>query len=88
MESAGLRVQLQYNQKPGVHFKVEPPEEYRAAILRGIDEGMAARFPDFPKTGSIWITEVLDDKVDSCERAFYKAGRLIIEQSYALNQIA
>jgi len=88
MESAGLRVQFHYNQKPGVHFKVEPPEEYRAAILRGIDDGMAARFPDFPKTGSIWITEILDDKVNSCERAFYKAGRLVIEQTYALKQIA
>jgi hypothetical protein len=84
MEAAGLRVQFHYNQKPGVHFKVEPPEEYRAAILRGIEHGTAARYPDFPKSGSIWITEVLVDEVNSCELAFYKAGRLAVEQAYAL----
>jgi hypothetical protein len=84
MEAAGLRVQFHYNQKPGVYFKVEAPEEYRAAILRGIEHGMAARYPEFPKSGSIWITEVLVDEVDSCELAFYKAGRLAIEQAYAL----
>jgi len=82
-----LRVQFHYNQKPGVHFKVQPREEYREAILRGIDDGMAARFPSFPSTGSIWITEVLEDEVDSNERAFYNAGRLVIEQAYALKQI-
>ena len=87
MEAAGLRVQFHDNQEPGVHFKVHPGEEYRSAILRGINEGVAARFPDFPNTGSIWITEILEDKVDSSERAFYKAGRLAIEQAYALKQI-
>lgn len=87
MEAAGLRVQFHYNQKPGVHFRTEVPQEYRAAILRGIEEGMTARYPDFPKTGSIWITEVLVDEVNSCERAFYKAGRLVIEQAYALQNM-
>jgi hypothetical protein len=88
MEAAGLCVQFHYNQKPGIHFKVEPPEEYRAAILRGIGDGMASRFPSFPKTGSIWITEVLADEIDSCELAFYKAARIVIEQAYALKQLA
>jgi len=87
MEAAGLRVQFHYNQKPGIHFKIEPREEYRVAILRGIGDGMVARFPDFPVTGSIWITEILEDEVDSCELAFYKAGRMVIEQAYALNLI-
>jgi hypothetical protein len=88
MEAAGLRVQFHYNQRPGVHFKVEPSGEYRAAILRGIEHGMASRFPGFPKTGSIWITEVLVDEIDSCDLAFYKAGRLVVEQAYALTQLA
>jgi hypothetical protein len=88
MEAAGLRVQFHYNQKPGIHFKVKPCEEYRSAILKGIEEAMAARFPDFPKTGSIWITEILDNEIDSCERAFYRAGRLVIEQAYSLKQIS
>jgi hypothetical protein len=36
MESAGLRVGFHYNQKPGIYFKVEPREEHRSAILKGI----------------------------------------------------
>ncbi|MES2735197.1 MAG: hypothetical protein V4672_02685 [Verrucomicrobiota bacterium] len=83
-QAAGLRIQFHYNQTPGIHFKVEPPEEYRAAILKGIEEGMAARFPNFPATGSVWITEVIAHEADSSERAFYQAGRLVIEQAYSL----
>jgi hypothetical protein len=85
MEAAGLRVQFHYNQKPGIHFKIQPrEEEYRNAILKGIEEGMAARFPNFPSTGSIWITEISEHEVDSCELAFYRAGRLVIDQAYSL----
>ena len=88
MEGAGLRVQFHYNQKPGIHFKVpQPCEEYHRAILNGIKKGMATRFPDFPTTGSIWVTEIFDDKINSSEVAFYKAGRLVIEQAYSLNNI-
>ncbi len=83
-EAAGLRLQFHYNQTPGVHFRVPVSEEYRAAILRGIEEGMAARFPEFPATGSIWITEVTVHEVDSSQRAFYRVARSIIEQAYAL----
>ena len=83
-EAAGLRVQFHYNQTPGLHFRISVSEEYRAAITRGIQEGMAARFPDFPVTGSIWITEITEHSVDSSQRAFYKAARAVIEQAYAL----
>lgn len=87
-EAAGLRIQFHYNQSPGIHFRVEPPEEYRTAILRGITEGMALRFPHFPSTGSIWITEVIAHEVDSSQRAFYRAGRLVIDQAYSLCETA
>jgi hypothetical protein len=83
-EAAGLRVQFAYNQTPGIHFRVPVSEPYRTAITRGIQEGLASRFPDFPATGSIWVTEITEHEVDSCERAFYRAGRSIIEQAYAL----
>lgn len=86
MEAAGLRVQFHYNQKPGIHFKVQPLEEYRSAILTGIKDGMAARFPDFPLFGSIWVTEITVDAVDSCEKAFYRAGRSVIDQAFSLAQ--
>jgi hypothetical protein len=87
-EAAGLRVEFHYNQAPGTHFRVEPPEEYRAAILKGIEEGMASRFPDFPSTGSVWVTEVTAHEVDSSQRAFYRAGRLVINQAHSLCETA
>jgi hypothetical protein len=86
MESAGLRVQFHYNQLPGIHFKVQPSEEYRRAILQGIEDGMAARFPHFPKTGSIWIKEITEHAVESCPAAFYRAGRLVVDQAYLIKQ--
>jgi hypothetical protein len=82
-EAAGLRIQFHYNQTPGIHFKVEPPQEYKDAILKGIQDGMALRFPDFPKTGSVWITAIILHPVDSCERAFYRASRMVIDQAYS-----
>jgi hypothetical protein len=88
MEAGGLRVQFHYNQIPGIHFKAQPREEYRNAILKGIEDGMADRFPDFPKTGSVWITEIFDNQIDSSKLAFYRAGRLVIEQAYSLQQIS
>jgi hypothetical protein len=86
MEAAGLRVQFHYNQTPGIHFKVHPPEEYRSAIIKGIEDGMLDRFSEFPKTGSIWILEITEHEVDSCQRAFYKAGRAVIDQAFSLMQ--
>jgi len=88
MEAAGLRVQFHYNLAPGIHFRVPAPENYLAAIIRGIEGGMAARFPEFPKTGSIWIVEITDRGADSSEQAFYKAGRAVIDQAYSLTQCA
>jgi hypothetical protein len=84
--SAGLRLQFHYNQIRGVHFKVAVSDEYREAILKGIGDGMSVRFPDFPETGSVWITEVTESPVDSSERAFYLAARCVIELAYTLTQ--
>lgn len=86
-EGAGLGIQFHYNQIPGVHFKVEPREEYRGAILRGIEDGIAARFPDFPRSGSIWITEI-SDGIDSSQQAFYLAAVMVIEQAFTLTESA
>ncbi len=83
-EAAGLRVQFHYNQAPGIHFRASVSEPYRAAITRGIQEGLASRFPQFPESGSVWITEVTEHEVHSSERAFYRAARSIIEQAHAL----
>jgi hypothetical protein len=83
-EAAGLRIQFHYNQTPGIHFRVQVSDEYRAAILRGIQDGMAERFPPFPSSGSVWITEVTEHEVDSSQQAFYRVARSIIEQAYAL----
>ena len=83
-EAAGLRVQFHYNQTPGIHFQVPVNDLYRAAITRGIQEGLASRFPDFLATGSVWVTEITEHEIDSCERAFYRAGRSVIEQAHVL----
>ena len=86
-EGAGLRIQFHYNQPPGIHFKVSPPDEYAEAILKGLKDGLSLRFPDFPSNGSIWILEIFDDPVDSSQRAFYKAARMIIDQAHSLLEI-
>lgn len=57
------------------------------AILKGIGDGMSLRFPDFPKTGSIWVTEISEHPVDSSEWAFYLAARCVVEEAYALTQV-
>jgi hypothetical protein len=85
--SAGLRLQFHYNQIPGVLFKVAVNNEYRDAILKGISDGMSARFPDFPQTGSVWITEATEHPVDSSPSAFYLAARCAIEVAYTLTQV-
>lgn len=81
---AGLGLQFHHNQTPGIHFKTPVREEYREAIVKGIKDGMSIRFPDFPETGSIWITEVTEHTVDSSPMAFYLAARCVIEEAYAL----
>jgi hypothetical protein len=84
MEAAGLGIQFHYNQVPGIHFKTAVADEYRNAILQGLQEGMALRFPDFPETGSVWVVDVKADEVESSRRAFYRAARLVIEQAFSL----
>jgi hypothetical protein len=86
--SAGLRLQFRYDQPTrGIHFKADVSEEYRGSIIKGIKEGMSARFPDFAQTGSVWITEATEHPVDSSQWAFYLAARGVIEQAYALTQL-
>jgi hypothetical protein len=85
--AAGLRLQFHYDQIPGTHFKAAVSEEYREAITKGIKDAMSVRFPDFPETGSVWITEASEHPVDSSPWAFYLAARCVIEQAYALTQL-
>jgi hypothetical protein len=85
--AAGLRIQFHYNQDPGIHFKAGVSERYKEAILvlEGLKDAMSIRYPDFPKTGSIWITEVTDD-LDSSWMAFYLAAQGVVHLAYALQQ--
>jgi hypothetical protein len=87
-EAAGITLQFHYNQPPGTHFKVDCRAEYTDAILRGIEDGMALRFPNFPSTGSIWVTGINEHPVDSSQMAFYRAARSAIEQAYFLPTIS
>src|SRR2546421_8113872 len=83
---AGLWIQFHYNQTPGIHFKADVPSEFCEAILKGLRDGMALRFPQFPKSASIWITRVDAHDVDTSSMAFYRAARMVVEQAYSLTQ--
>lgn len=87
-QSAGLRVQFHYNQTPGIHFIVQPPEEYVEAIKKGLSHGLTRYFPNFPEAGSVWVTEVTVHDVDSSQAAFYRAGLLVMSQAFALAEIS
>jgi hypothetical protein len=82
--SAGLGIQFHYNQEPGIHFKATVSAEYRESIIRGLTQAMSIRFPDFPRTGGIWIIEVTVDPVASSEEAFREAARVAVEQAFLL----
>lgn len=83
-EGAGLRIQFHYNQTPGIHFKTQVQDAYRTAIMKGLEDGLKLRFPDLPDNTSVWVVEVMEHPVDSSERAFYKAARMIIDQAFSL----
>lgn len=87
-QAAGLRVQFHYNQGPGIHFIVQPPEEYADAIMQGLSHGLARYFPNFPDSGSVWVKEVTVHDVHSSQTAFYRAGLLVMSQAFALVEIA
>jgi GNAT superfamily N-acetyltransferase len=86
-ESAGIRIQFHRNQPPGIHFKVDAAEEYRPSILKGIEDGLQLRFPEFAASGSVWITGVTEHPIDSSPRAFYRAARLVIEQAFSFHNL-
>jgi hypothetical protein len=82
MEPAGLRVGFITIRSRESILRFSQAKSIVTAILKGIEEGMAARFPGFPDTGSIWITEISEHEVDSCARAFYLVGRLVVDRAY------
>jgi hypothetical protein len=83
---AGLAVRFHYNQEPGIHFKADAPSEYREAILKGLGDAMALRFPGVVESASLWITRVDVHEVASSWMAFYQAARMVVEQAYPLSQ--
>lgn len=87
-QSAGLRVQFHYNQEPGIHFIIQPPEEYADAIMKGLTQGLTRYFPNYPDSGSVWVKEVTVHDVDSSQAAFYRAGLLVMSQAFAFVEIA
>lgn len=66
---------------------MEPPEEFRQAIVKGLEDGLALRFPAFLASSSIWIVEINADAVASSQFAFYRVARLIIEQAFSRVQL-
>jgi hypothetical protein len=85
-EEAGVRISFHHDDASGVNFKIICGE-YKDAITKGIQDGMASRFPDFLKTGSVWITEITEHPINSSNSAFYLAARSVIEQAYIISQV-
>ena len=86
--AAGVGLQFHYNQTPGIHFKAAISEQFKQAVVRGIEEGLSLRFPEFPKTGAVWVTRVVEHEVDSTWNAFYLVAKLAIDQAFALTLTA
>ena len=86
--AAGLRIQFHDNQEAGIRWKVACPEEYQAAILQGLHEGMNDAFPQYLASSGVWIMEVLVDDVNSSSDAFYRAGLLVVAQAKALLELS
>jgi hypothetical protein len=82
--SAGVTIQFHTSKTPGVHFKTTVDEEYKESIVKGIRDGVSIRFPGLLETRCIWITDVIEDPVESSNRAFYLAARCAVEQAYTL----
>jgi hypothetical protein len=87
MSVAGLRVQFHFNQPSGIHYKAVVSGEYRDVIVKGLEDGIAIRFPDLLKSGSIWITEVNEDPIASSQVAFYQVARCVVEQAYTVTHL-
>ncbi|KAB0325162.1 MULTISPECIES: hypothetical protein [Janthinobacterium] len=86
--AAGLRIQFHDNQEAGIQWKVACPEEYQAAILQGLREGMNDAFPQYLASRSVWITDVLVDDVNSSPDAFYRVSLLVVAQAKMLLELS
>lgn len=86
--TAGLRIQFHDNQEAGILWKVACPEEYRAAIVQGLRDGMNDAFPQYLASRGVWITQVLVDDVNSSPDAFYRAGLLVVAQAKTLLELS
>ena len=83
--SAGLRVDFdQVRGEPGIHYDADVSQEYRAAIVKGLEDGLAIRFPDSGNSLSIRIKQSDEHPVDSCALSFYLVARCVVEQAYTL----
>jgi len=85
-QAAGLRVTFFPHKAIGIQFKVNPPEVFREYIVRGLQDGLARRFPEFLSIGGIIITEITVDEVNSSQHAFYVAARMAIEQAFTVHK--
>lgn len=86
--SAGLGVHFDENLgEPGIHFRATVSSEYQPAIVKGLEDGLAIRFPDSLNTASINIERADEHPFNSSQFAFYLAARCVIEQAYILRLV-
>jgi len=85
MEAAGVGLQFHGNQGVGIAFKASPKEAVvRAAIQKGIEDGILARYGAPLSDRAIWVTRVEEDPVDSSPMAFYFAARGAVDLAHSI----
>lgn len=84
-ERAGVSLQFHPNQGVGIACKVPGAEpSYEQAVVKGIEDGLSARYGSAPMRCAIWITKMEQHPTDSSELAFYLAARGAIDLAHAV----
>jgi len=79
---AGIGLQFHTSGPPRVQIQPAVAAEERAALVRGLEEGLSHRFPDFPATSGVTVTDLEIDPVHTSPLDLYRAGKLAIEQAW------
>ena len=84
-QTAGVSLQLHSNQGSGIVCKVANAEPaYVDAIVKGVEDGLLARYGSVSIPRAIWITRIEEHPVDSSEAAFYLAARGAVDLLYSV----
>ena len=85
-QAAGVSLQFHSNQGSGIVCKASSSQpSYVRAIIKGIEDGLIARYGSAPIPRAIWITKIEEHPVDSSDVAFYLAARGAIDLAHSVS---